>query len=375
MYSGSRSSKGSAAGGLRATWRGSAAWATSADMAPSIRASAESAPRIRPIPPPRRPRTSTGSARRCACRSVVCGMKRLLGRLRPYGRGRCRASVRSTGLRGHHAAGACRAAPIAGLQQRGDAADPSARCRLAHPERQLSAGWRRPHLAPSMEPRSACRVDEVRAPASGHVVQNGIGDQECLGLRETSSDRRARAAGALPPPGRRRAPHGRNPLRSGRCRTHGGRSCRAASGADLLRWLGSSDRTRGTAPGQSRHPKSGWQRGSRKTPGNSRPAVPHAPVVSNPGRAHVPVNCCAGAFHPSREELVSLGDRRRAGRWRAEPASFHIVSLRPEQLMGGCRVAQGAAVESFMSPPESAWIEAIVRHRSELGRLARPETA
>jgi hypothetical protein len=96
MYSGSRSSNGSAGGGLRATWRGSAAWATSADMARSIRASAETAPRIRPIPPPRRPRTSTGSARRCACRSVVCGMKRPLGRLRPYGRGRRRTSVRST---------------------------------------------------------------------------------------------------------------------------------------------------------------------------------------------------------------------------------------------------------------------------------------
>ena len=106
MYSGSRSSKGSAAGGLRARWRGSAAWATSADMARSIRASAETAPSIRPIPPPRRSRTTTGSARRCACRSVVCGIKRLLGRLRPYGRGRRCASVSSTecaSLRGDRA--------------------------------------------------------------------------------------------------------------------------------------------------------------------------------------------------------------------------------------------------------------------------------
>ena len=75
-----------------------------------------------------------------------------------------------------------------------------------------------------------------------------------------------------------------------------------------------------------------------------RPAVPYAPVVSNPGRTHVPANCCAGAFNPSREELVSLCDGRRAGRRLAEPASFHIVSLSREQLMGGCWVPQGAAV-------------------------------
>jgi hypothetical protein len=85
------------------------------------------------------------------------------------------------------------------------------------------------------------------------------------------------------------------------------------------------------------------------------------------------VNRCAGALNPSREELVSLGDRRRAGRWLAEPASFHIVSLRPEQLMGGCWVAQGATVESFMSPPERAWVEAVVRRRSELCRLLDPK--